>query len=451
MIQSLEQFVGQARARALLARYVQRDRLSGTFLLLGQRGLGKSTLATMIARALCCTGERSTERLDFCGDCYACRSIAGGEQPEYVTVRPQGQNITVKQLDEEHGGLQTALYHPNLLSHRVFLIDNAHYLNEESGNRLLKLFEEAPARTVFLLTTDRPELLLPTIHSRGQKITLTPLPAAELAEALAQRGMDAAEALEAAALSGGRFVDALALSGNKAWRHALKSLGRAISERRNVPEAAGDAAVFEHAMLWQKEQADHGMEEAALEKALPKARQNELTRQGLISAYDRASWWLLNSEARLESGNSNEQGARSRERGARSHPSSRTTDPSSAPHSSLLTPHSGSSRTSRVGDSAAGPRAGMSDRPAAGGAINMDDWQGGSQEQGARSREQGGRSHPSSRNTDPPSAPHSSLLTPHSPGPLHDPQYMAKLATLRRRISGNVDRELAQIAFEASL
>ena len=309
MLASASEFVGQQRARSLLTRYIERGRLSGTFLLLGQRGLGKTTLATIVARALCCTGARpASEPLSFCGECYACRSIAAGEQPEYVTVRPRGQDVSVKQLDEEHGGLATALYKPNLLSHRVFMIDNAHHLNEESGNRLLKLFEEAPAQTVFLLTTDRPELLLPTIHSRGQKITLSPLGSEELAAALAASGLDAQSASEGALLGGGRYVDSLALGGNKAWRRALTVLAEAIMRRSGVLEAAADAAGFEHALLWEKEQADHGMEEAELEKALPKARQNELTRQALVSAYDRASWWLLHTGNREQgSGNGDPQ------------------------------------------------------------------------------------------------------------------------------------------------
>ncbi|MCB1186957.1 AAA family ATPase [bacterium] len=440
MLESASEFVGQQRARSLLTRYVERGRLSGTFLLLGQRGLGKTTLATIVARALCCTGPRpASEPLSFCCECYACRSIAAGEQPEYVTVRPRGQDISVKQLDEEHGGLATALYKPNLLSHRVFLIDNAHHLNEESGNRLLKLFEEAPAQTVFLLTTDRPELLLPTIHSRGQKITLNPQAAPELAAALAARGLDLQSATEGALLGGGRFVDSLALGGNLPWRRALWALAEAITRRSGVLEAAADAAGFEHAMLWEKEQADHGMEEAELEKTLPKARQNELVRQALVSAYDRASWWLLHTGNReLGTGN------------GPAHPASRIPHPSDG------------SRTSRVGEA----RAGMSNRPAAAdGIINMDDWEDGARGSGLgdpqrsqsdprqRSAETGNPK-PETRHAETGNRkPETRYADPRSqvPGPWGDPAYMAKLALLRKRIAGNVDRELAQMAFEASL
>ncbi|MCB1218091.1 AAA family ATPase [bacterium] len=473
MLASASEFVGQQRARALIARYVERGRLSGTFLLLGQRGLGKTTLATLIARALCCTGSRSgSEALAFCGDCYACRTIAAGEQPEYVTVRPRGQDISVKQLDEDHGGLATALYKPNLLSHRIFLIDNAHHLNEESGNRLLKLFEEAPAQTVFLLTTDRPELLLPTIHSRGQKITLSPLATAELSAALSARGVEGPAAAEAALLGGGRFVDSLALSGNQAWRAALRQLGEAILRRSGVPEAAADAAGYEHALLWEKEQADHGMEEAELEKLLPKARQNELLRQALISAYDRSSWWLLQtglpSGLRDQGPGTGDRRSGTGDRGPGIGDRRSGTGDRGPGIGDQHQMHDSGSRTSRATEVRREPGAGPAARAAQpdSGIINMDDWDGERQQAGGSRQPATSNQQPATGHSTSDGAARRAEFAPqrssgparrdlHEPargiGPWGDPQYMNKLATLRKRISGNVDRELAQIAFEASL
>ena len=454
MISTAEEFVGQARSRALLGRYIERGRLSGTFLFMGQRGLGKSTLATIVARSLCCTGERPAAQLGFCGSCYACRTIESGQQPEFVTVRSLGQNITVKHLDEDHDGLRTALYHPNLLSHRVFLIEDAHYLNDETGNRLLKLFEEAPERTVFLLTTDRPEMLLPTIHSRGQKIPLVPLPERELEAALQARGTAVADAAEAAHMSGGRYVDALGLSGSSAWRRSVQALARAIGARSGVLEAAADTAGFEHNALWRKEQADHGLSEAELEKLLPKARQNELVRQGLISAYDRASWCLLHgsSGGASAAGQHGNQGSGTGDQG------------SGTGNQGSGTGNQGSdgSRTSRVGRAAGVARAGMSDRPAAEsahpsshsshpGMINMDNYEGsGTRDQGSEARrESGNKTSASSGGV--PAADRHPAAGPYHANPINAPDYMAKLSTLRKRIAGNVDRELAQLAFEAGL
>ena len=304
LLPSREAFRGQDQALALLDAYLSRGRLGGTILFLGQRGLGKTTLATVLARALCCEANRSAPRLWFCGECYACRSIARGEQPEYVTVMPRGQDITVDQIDEDHDGFAAAMLHPTLLSHRVIVIDDAHCLNPTTGNQMLKLFEESPDRTVFILVTDRPEGLLQTIHSRGQKVRLAPEPAAALARYLAADGIEATAAEEAALMSGGRYVDAMLLARMPDWRRAVQGLAGVLYGGRGVVEAADDLAGYEYAALWGKLLNDRGLSDEEAEKMISrpktdvdrklKTRRNELTRQSLVTAYDRAAWWSLN-------------------------------------------------------------------------------------------------------------------------------------------------------------
>jgi len=304
LISTADSFRGQQRTRHLLEGYLAQGRLTGTLLLLGQRGLGKTTLATIIARALTC--ERNTERprLWFCGECYACRSIAQGEQPELVIVRPRGQDISVKQIEEDHDGFRSALLHPALLSHRVFIIDEAHHLNEFTGNQMLKLFEEAPAQTAFILVTDKPELLLPTILSRGQKLRLAPEPAEQLSPVVAEDATVTLEtAREAARMAAGRYVEALALARDDDWRDAVRQLAALLYGGAGTAAAAGVLAEFELAALWARHLAASGLDAATAEKRIRRAkddhdralrvRRNELTREALITAYDRAAWWAL--------------------------------------------------------------------------------------------------------------------------------------------------------------
>lgn len=263
MLTSVDVFRGQSAVRSLLDAYLGKQRLGGTILLLGQRGLGKTTLATMIARALVCERNTETPRLWFCGKCYACRSILQGEQPEYVVVRPRGQDITTIQIAEDHNGFSSALLHPTLLSHRIFIIDDAHCLNEQTGNQLLKLFEESPERTVFILVTDKPEMLLPTIHSRGQKLRLVPSTFEELSGfAAADTQAGPAEAAEAARMSGGRYVDTVALAVLPGWREAVRCLGQAVFNGRGVLPAAVELSEFEYAAMWSKLLADRGLSAA---------------------------------------------------------------------------------------------------------------------------------------------------------------------------------------------
>jgi DNA polymerase III subunit gamma/tau len=292
LISTVEDFRGQARALRLLSASLAQGRLAGTLLLTGQRGLGKTTLATIIARALTCEKNRppAGPRLWFCGACYACRTIAGGEQNEYVLIRPMGADIKTEQLDEKSGVLYAFSLHPQHLSHRVLVLDEAHCLNATTGNQMLKLFEEPPQKSVFILVTDKPELMLPTINSRALKIGLAPEPEDALRGYLQADlpQVDGAALTQAAALSAGRYVDAMALAQVAEWREALSQLAQAIRRANRLPETAQAAAGYEFAFLWAKELADLGLGQAEAEKAVEKPRVNELKRQALITAYDRA-------------------------------------------------------------------------------------------------------------------------------------------------------------------
>ena len=328
MISTVDQFCGQACALKLLDAYMRQGQLGGCILLLGQRGLGKTTLATIAARALCCERNREHPRLTFCGECYACRTIASGEQREFVLIRPKAKELRVGDFieDEERVKLaaresddvedgderkaskkkgRSVFYQfslsPVSMSHRVLIIDEAHYLNEETGNQILKLLEEPPEHSVFFLVTDKPERLLPTIHSRGLKITLAPEPREALLGYLAQdaAGLSVAELSQTAYMSGGRYVDALLLAASADWREAVKRLAIALAGARDIVDTAVDLAGFEFGALWDKELADTGLSEAEATKGVEKPRANELRRQALITAYERAAWWMLGERAGL--------------------------------------------------------------------------------------------------------------------------------------------------------
>lgn len=281
----------------LLGASLAQGRLAGTLLIMGQRGLGKTTLATIIARALTCERNRENQapRLWFCGECYACRSIASREQNEYVLIRPTGTDIRVEQLDEKSGVLYAFSLHPQQLSHRVLVLDEAHCLNTTTGNQMLKLFEEPPQRSVFILVTDKPELMLPTIHSRALKIPLAPETTQDLRRYLALDlpQQDEQAISDAATLAAGRYVDAKALAQAPKWREAARQLAQALERTSRLLEHAQAAAEHEYAFLWAKELADLRLTQAEAEKAVEKPRANELKRQALIAAYDRALLLLL--------------------------------------------------------------------------------------------------------------------------------------------------------------
>jgi hypothetical protein len=322
VIASIDDYRGQARLLVQLGRYLAQGKLSGSLLLVGQRGVGKTALASIIARAICC--ERNQD-LSFCGDCYACRSIASGNQPEYRVIRPAGTQIRVDQFQGENSDVLASMsLHPVHLPRRILVVDDSHTLNEETANRMLKLLEEGPRRSLFIFVTDRPPLtrrgnldegLLPTITSRCLSFNLLPMNRWELEEDLAQLapGLPRAAVIQATVMSGGSIVQSRQLAQQDGWRSAVVGLTDAICRRRDIPERAGELAEFEFDTLWQKEQADTGLSSDALAKqcsetwkpsdsqplrVMTTARRNELQRQALASGYDRAVWWLLHEAAR---------------------------------------------------------------------------------------------------------------------------------------------------------
>ncbi|HES58270.1 MAG TPA: hypothetical protein ENO21_02450 [Firmicutes bacterium] len=147
MISSISQFRGQPVALRLAARALERGLLRGTLLFAGSRGLGKTTLARAVGLAVNCEQPEPGQPLAFCGQCYACRSILAGEQPEFMEIRPIGQDIKVEQFEgsksrsakedqegrHEYSVFHAALMGPAFIRRRVFLIDGAHYLNPVDG------------------------------------------------------------------------------------------------------------------------------------------------------------------------------------------------------------------------------------------------------------------------------------------------------------------------------
>ena len=166
---------------------------------------GKTTLATIYARTLLCAGD-PRDGLTTCGECFPCRALAAGPFGDFTFVLPRTKEITVKIVDEDYGGFSSALRLPSHSSRRAILIDSAHTLNEQTGNMMLKLFEEAPDKTVFILVTDRPYEVLPTIRSRCEEVRFTTESAEFIESKLLEAGAGEALAKRVAPLSQGKWV-----------------------------------------------------------------------------------------------------------------------------------------------------------------------------------------------------------------------------------------------------
>ena len=245
---SFRAITGHRPIRDLLARAVGRATLPPSLLFTGPEGVGKRLTAVALAQALNCdrpvttTTAHGTIEQDACGACAACSRIERGIHADVITITP-GDSGTIK-LDQVRDAIDRTAYRPFEGRRRVVIVDDAQALNLESQNALLKTLEEPPPASVFVLVTDRPDVLLPTVRSRCQRLRFGPLPMNEIAAVLMQaHGLAAADAHAAAAASDGSIGRALEGSAEDAMEardvaaRLLKGTAGATDPRRRLDGA----------------------------------------------------------------------------------------------------------------------------------------------------------------------------------------------------------------------
>ena len=199
-----ETLLGNDRLKENLTVSLSKGRISHFYLISGPAGSGKRTLARMLASAILCKGADKP-----CGACLPCRKVMKGEHPDFITVEdPEHKNVAVRIVRQIRDDV---FIRPNESDHKIYLFPQE--LGLEGQNALLKILEEPPAYGVFILLSDNPEKLLPTVRSRCTELALTAVPEPVLRRHLAGRFPDAApEDIDAAIQrSGGYLGQALEL------------------------------------------------------------------------------------------------------------------------------------------------------------------------------------------------------------------------------------------------
>ena len=199
-------FCYNKRAQETLAAFVNGGRFPHALLLEGPEGSGRRTFAREIAAALFCRGEHKP-----CGSCNQCRKVLERNHPDVEYYGGDGSRRsfhidTIRQLR------QNAWLLPGEAPCRVCVLCGAENMTDQAQNALLKILEEPPEHTVFILTAENRSMLLPTILSRVQTIRLEPLTPAEILPVLRERCPDQpGEKLEWAAETADTIGQALAL------------------------------------------------------------------------------------------------------------------------------------------------------------------------------------------------------------------------------------------------
>ncbi len=216
--QKFSDVIGQEHVTRTLKNAIEQGRIAHGYIFSGHRGIGKTTVARILAMALNC---RSSEKpvLEPCGVCDSCTEIRAGNAVDVIEI----DAATNRGIDEIRELREAARYRPARDRFKIYILDEAHQITDAAFNALLKTLEEPPGHVVFMLATTQPEDIPQTIRSRCQHFSFRAVKLDQIVEQLKDlcgRENIAAED-EALAL--------LAEAGDGSMRDALSLLDQAIA------------------------------------------------------------------------------------------------------------------------------------------------------------------------------------------------------------------------------
>ena len=228
---SFATLVGQEHVVRALTHALDQDRLHHAYLFTGTRGVGKTTLARIMAKALNCeTGVSSTP----CGKCSACMEIDSGRFVDYIELDAASN----RGVDDMTQLLERATYAPTIGRYKVYVIDEVHQLSGHAFNAMLKTLEEPPGHVKFILATTDPQKIPVTVLSRCLQFNLKQMPLIHIVDHLSRVLEAEGVSFEPAALRH------LAKGAAGSMRDALSLLDQAIAHGAGKVEEEGVRAML---------------------------------------------------------------------------------------------------------------------------------------------------------------------------------------------------------------
>ena len=179
---TFSELVGQDHVVKALTHALDQGRLHHAWLFTGTRGVGKTTIARIMAKALNCTGTDGSGKMtsEPCGKCPACMEIDAGRFVDYIEMDAASN----RGVDDIAGLLEKAAYAPSNARYKVYMIDEVHMLTNHAFNAMLKTLEEPPEHVKFILATTDPQKIPVTILSRCLQFNLKQMPVPLIVEHL---------------------------------------------------------------------------------------------------------------------------------------------------------------------------------------------------------------------------------------------------------------------------
>lgn len=223
---ALKDIIGQEHAVHILKGCIARDRIPHAFLFAGDEGIGKRLTAVNFAKALNCRREKEDslfaagedqdsgtlhmDQIDACDACPSCVKIERENHPDFFFIGPEGDGgqITVAAIRQLEESLSYKSFEG---SWKIAVIDNADRLNQSAANAFLQTLEEPSPRSMLILVSSRPDMIIGTIRSRCQRLNFSPLPVDTMGRLLEKKfeDLDHEQARMLSMLSGGRLGYAL--------------------------------------------------------------------------------------------------------------------------------------------------------------------------------------------------------------------------------------------------
>ncbi len=166
--QSFDDVVGQDTVKTALANTIESKKIHHAYLLTGTRGIGKTTIARIIAKCLECENGITSHP---CGECNTCKEITAGVFPDVIEIDAASQT----KVEDTRDLLENTRYPPVRGRYKIYIIDEVHMLTTSSFNALLKTLEEPPSYVKFILATTDPQKIPTTVLSRCLKFQLMAL------------------------------------------------------------------------------------------------------------------------------------------------------------------------------------------------------------------------------------------------------------------------------------